>query len=319
MLLQYLNHDCQDKIFTYLGYLDVLNFKLINRFNYQGMILNFHDFLIRRLLQDRIVPTKELAIEFCDKLKETGACVAGSFILDILYNTDFSNDIDIYDRSILTTNWNVKPDDWFQGFNDDSRLKFTQYLYQAGFVSINQQMGPDVIIRPYIHNFLVPEIKERFNIKEEKLRDSNLYSKLGNELKHYIQIIPIAMESEEKSFISKFIKATFDLEICQNYFDGEKVYLKNMNKLNGKFDFIKANTKFIFSIYQSIKDRSEESTIKRMEKYNARGFHITKHPLYEEMKKEIDNIVNDGYENGRNFNIYKYIANGMIDLSRYDT
>lgn len=314
-MLTKLNVDCREQIFSYLGYLELLNYRSTSKDNYANIKLDFREFFIKKLLQLRVIPDKQSALQFCNKLKETGACVAGSFILDILYGTSFSNDIDIYDKSLKDERrQDYRMSDWFNGFEDNSKLQFTKYLYQGGFESISAQLGPDVIIRPYVHKSLAPEIKDRFGIKDDKPLWKVLNLQQSKEIKHYIQIIPIFME---KGDISQFIKATFDLEICQNYFDGERVYLKNLDKLIKKTDYIKCNTKFFFSIYQDAKDISEETTTKRIEKYRSRGFDIQYHPQYDQMKQEINEIVGN-YEYGRKFDIWKHIATGEIDLTKYD-
>lgn len=331
MFAQYINEDCQNIILSKLPYLDMLNYKMTNKSNYQSVILNFRERFIQKLLQCQVVPSFQLANQFCDKLYETGAKIAGSFVLDVLYDKCDSSDIDIYD-STLFRNQSIyeygedytvgyKIDDFFKEFEDNHRLKFTQFLYQAGFLSLGFHTGPDVIFRSFAHQSLWPGIKERFRIID--IYDTphhNLRGEDISQIKHRIQIIPIAMEVKEgeKNFIPRFIKATFDLEICQNYFDGKNVYIKNYDKLVKKYDYIKSNSKFIFSIYQSEKDKSEESTMKRMSKYTERGFKISLHPQYNQMKQEIDDIIDKEYKHGRHYDIFKHIANGEIDLSKYD-
>lgn len=310
-----LNADCQGRISSYFGYLGLMNYRSTSKTNYNNIKLDFREFFIKKLLHFKVVPDKNLAEQFCDKLKETGAIVAGGFILDILDGTSDSNDIDIYDLSVRDErSQDYRMSDWFNGFEDNTRLQFTKYLYQADFEVIQARLGPDTIIRPYVHKSLKSEIKERFDIKDKGPLWEVLDYKQSKQIKHYVQIIPIFME---KGGIPQFIKSTFDLEICQNYFDGKRVYLKNINKLIKKFDYIKCNTKFFFSIYQDVKDKSEKTTMKRMEKYRARGFNIQYHPQYQEMKIEINNIVGN-YDYGRKFDIWKHIATGEINLSKYD-
>lgn len=338
MLLQYIDNDCHNKILSYLCYLDRLSYKMINKTSYENIKLNFRDLFIERLMRHEVVPSYELAVQFCDKLKETGAIISGSFILDILYGTDNHRDIDLYDLSTYSNDNCVHRNDFrnkdninhsaptvgdfFHDFGDVRRLKFTQYLYQSDYWCVEADSTPDIRIRSYLHNSQLPKVrKDNEWIRSPYILPSIDELKLANH-RHKIQVIPIGMETQIRP-IQKFINATFDLEICQNYFDGEKIYLKNVNKLFSKTDFIKANTRFFFSVYIGEKDKSESNMIGRMEKYNQRGFHITKHHLYDEMKKEIDDLVNNGYEelNGgiRNFDVYKHIANGMINLSRYDS
>jgi hypothetical protein len=141
----------------------------------------------------------------------------------------------------------------------------------------------------------------------------NVYHDKIKDFRHNLQIIPIGT-----AYIPQFIKATFDLEICQNYFDGERIYIKNINKLIIKYDQIRPNTKFMLSFYLSDKDDSENNTLKRIKKYTERGFDIIRHPQYDIIQKEINDIIIAGYEvSDKYYNIYQHIISGEIDLSRY--
>lgn len=304
--------DCQDNIVSYLCYIDLLNVKLISKNDYQLIKLNFRELFIKRLLQHEVLPNYDSAQQFCDKLKETNAIISGSFVLDVLYGTDYHNDIDCYDNSYLNDNSIV------DGFNNTDYLnvlKFTQYLYEVDFDCVNSIGGQYVKIRSFMHSSQTPKVR----VEDEKWRRSpyvmaNVDDEKLKQHRHRLQIIPIAMK---KGTISHFIRATFDLEICQNYFDGKHVYLKNIDKLTKKYDFIAPNTKFILSYYVSDIDNSENNTVKRMKKYQERGFNIIKHPLYDKMKEDIENIVANARNYERYYNVFQHVANGEIDLSKY--
>src|SRR5437763_15557537 len=121
--------DCLSVILSYLCYVDQLSLKLTC---HNPIVLNFKAILIKRLLQHRIVPNTILANVFCDHLHKTGAYIAGSFILDCLYDTNHHNDIDIYDQTTLGYDG---IEDWFGYGNPNSNLLFTQELYNMGFIA----------------------------------------------------------------------------------------------------------------------------------------------------------------------------------------
>lgn len=333
MLLQYIDNDCHNKILSYLCYLDQLCYKMINKTSYEKVMLNFRELFIKRLLQHEVVPNYDLAIQFCDKLNETGAIIAGSFIIDVLCGTDVANDIDCYDlttynegnlvhrRQILNSekyNNGVTVGDFFHDFGDQQRLCFTQYLYQADFWCIEAGSTPDIRIRSYVHSSQASKVRKGNDLERNPYLLPNVDPEKRKNFRHSLQIIPIGMVGEHDN-IKRFINATFDLEICQNYFDGKRVYIKNLHKMVKRFCEIKPNTKFMFSVYIGEKDRVEHSVLERINKYMKRGFNIKLHPQYNKMKEDIDNLVNNGYDHGRNYDIWKHIATGEVDLSKYDT
>ena len=341
-----LDEDCINNIKSYLSFMDILCYKLTNISNHKMILPNFKDVFIERLLRHNIVPNIEDAKNFCDNLYNTGAYLAGSFILDCLFNTNYHGDIDIYDQTgfdlILkneeeTINHNCSQEeknrkyeywgsDKFKDF-ESKNLQFTQSLYKLGFRNVKRLGGPDSIIRHFLYKSN-PIIKE-FHRGNGKIRFS-----LKEPSNHCIQIIPINMElrDNERSVIPRFIKSSFDLDICQNIFDGKKLQIKNLNKLIYKYDHIKPNTRFMLTVYED--DQEGEATEKRMIKYLERGFNIAFHPKYDEINKHVFDILKLkkynlwGHQNCTIAGIYnlnnhqqnniKYIDNGEIDLSIFD-
>jgi len=263
MLFQ--NLDCLPIILSKISYVDNLSFRLTCRDANSILSLDFKDIFIERLLEHNIVSSYKDAVKFCDNLYETGAYVAGSFILDCLYDTNYHRDIDIYDQTTLVDNY---VDDGFEIFGDNN-LKFTQSLYGLGFIRVACSCGPDPIIRHFLHK-LYPSFDQKFN--------SNITTDWGQKLlekcNDTVQIIPIALtkKENERSFIPRFIKASFDLEICQSLFNGKNLYIKNLDKIINKYDFIKPNTRFMESVYPRDDERAAISTKNRMMKYKERGF-----------------------------------------------
>ena len=307
-MIDILTDDCIKVIKSNLSYIDKLCYKLSNKYNYNHFKLdNFRDVFIKRLLDHNIVPTLNDAKLFCDNLYNTGAYVAGSFILDCLHNTNYHGDIDIYDQTGFDlfvfenphdskfsnhvdiydktgfdlfhtekdTRWGnhkccqEEKDREFQNLGSDffspigtgnDNLKFTQSLYKMGFASVTSEGSPDPIIRCFHH-------------KSHSLYRPYQYGKYLDIGKDYLQIIPIKMKliTGERSFIPRFIKATFDLDICQNIFDGNKLYIKNLNKLIYKYDYIKPNTRFMLTVYPIENDKELDNTKNRMKlnEYNG--------------------------------------------------
>lgn len=309
MLFQYLNLDCVLLILSKTSYITNISFKLTCKCAKDIQPRKFKNIFIERLLEHNIVPSYEIAIKFCNNLYETGAYVAGSFILDCLYNTNYHQDIDIYDQTTLINDYVY---DRFKKFGDQN-LKFTQSLYNLNFLMVTSSSGPNPILRSYLHNSY-PGLENQEDKMVPNVHTITL-------TKDAIQIIPIALtlKENERSFIPRFISSSFDLEICQCIFNGKNIYIKNVNKMLNKFDFIKPNTRFMESVYERNNITESLLTENRMEKYISRGFDIKLHPDYTEINNFIEDILaSNKYNNGTYQNNIKYIDNEEIDLSKYD-
>jgi hypothetical protein len=325
-MLDLLIKDCIDNIKSHLSYIDILCYKLTNKSNHHKMILpNFSDVFIKRLLQHHIVPSYEDAKLFCNNLYNTGAYVAGSFVLDCLYNTNYHQDIDIYDQTNSVDYHRSKTyvhNSMFK-FGDD-KMRFTQSLYSSGFVYVDDENeDPSLVIRCFLH-------KSYPGLKHKRITVGNDSKYITPKTNDCIQIIPIGLtlKNNERSVIPRFISASFDLEICQSIFDGHDIHIKNINKIINKYDFIKPNTRFMLSMYPDESYINYENYEKdeciltqiRMDKYIERGFDIKYHPQYE----EIDNFIKETlkskkYVKGMSHYNIKYIESGEIDLSKYDS
>ena len=317
------NMDCLSVIANKLCYIDQLSLKLTCK---NKMPLNFKSILIKRLLEHRIVPTIAFAKLFCENLYATGAYVAGSFILDCLYDTNHHNDIDIYDQTSLIPFYTHTDKDGNQsiyngiddlygfGTSDMNNLKFTQTLYTMGFFSKHDTCGPNPLLRNYFHSeFYNKDDLTAVCHPQARHRENNIYN-----MKDKIQIIPIGLTpKKERSFIPRFISASFDLEICQNIFDGHHLYIKNVNKLLEKYDYIKPNTRFMLNVYPEQTDSINLVTDKRMEKYIKKGFKIERHPKFDEINQHIKEIIDSKKYFGNDHYLINYIDDGSINLSHY--
>jgi hypothetical protein len=296
-----------------LSYIDILSLKYTCRENPQILLPSFKNIFINRSLQHNIVQSYNDAILFCDNLYDTGAYVAGSFILDCLYNTNYHGDIDVYDQGQCDCFNNSL----FRGGIEDDNLKFTQRLYQANFKSLGLNDGNYINIRSFI-NLDYPDLPIDLFDNEDDYENRYEFKEKCRDL---IQVIPILLKLKngERSTIPRFISSTFDLDICKSNFDGEQLYIKNINKLIYRYDYIKPNTLCLLIDYHTDNqyDISELTNI-RMKKYISRGFDIKLHPDYDKIVEHVtneinlDNITNDVYYR------FELIDDECINLDLYN-
>jgi len=153
--------------------------------NYQEYNKNYNEILFK-VKQDRfsienmdINVMKKLRHNICEIIYKTGACVSGSFLLDCLYDTNYHNDIDIYDIA-LTSKWYKKE---LNRYNKNPArynhytaidleflrwpiggaftyniptLLFSQFLYLSGFKCIDKVEGQDGIVGSNIVREYIP-------------------------------------------------------------------------------------------------------------------------------------------------------------------
>lgn len=113
-----LHRDCLIYITSFLCYIDIFSFRLSCK--YIHSIIKLPDFteLIIKKLENHIPDARKLLNLFND---DENCVISGSFILHILYNSDWlPNDIDIYSR---INSWNSK---W-------NELNFVKHLPEFGF------------------------------------------------------------------------------------------------------------------------------------------------------------------------------------------
>ena len=87
--------------------------------------------------------------------------------------------------------------------------------------------------------------------------------------------------------IIKYINNAFDLDICKNYFDGEKLHIRSVKKITEKYDYIKPNA-LLLNFY--IQDKLEAKLEARLVKYTERGYTITRHPDYHTIIQHISDL-----------------------------
>lgn len=272
--------DLYDTIGNYLSYIKhysllTLDYNINNKFVISKFQDNFKSQFCKYL--KKFVDDPE---EFCSKLKENNCVVSGSFILDCLYDTQFSNDIDIFAKVPNNDNIDIynAPTSEYSHFAqvDEKNFGFLIYLKKIGAANINTDVKFNRFNRNHNPHIVV-------NITRHSLFNTRNYE-LNNKKIQYIMTT-----KNPKDFIDNI----FDLDICKNYFDGEKLYIKNFAKLDGKYDYHKPLNGAAKYLYQSETDNTAES---RMQKYIDRGFNIHKHDKFD----EIENSLNELIENYRN-------------------
>lgn len=73
-----------------------------------GYHLNTYNHEYIKLDMNTLDCMKKLRYNICEEIYNSGACVAGSFILDCLFDTNYHNDIDIYDLALTKSQCSKK-------------------------------------------------------------------------------------------------------------------------------------------------------------------------------------------------------------------
>jgi hypothetical protein len=226
---------------------------------------------------------EKIRYEFCEMMFKTGSLISGSFILDCLYNTDHSNNINLYTHPKPINARNIHH--YVQGL---SSIDFIDYLVDCGFQ-----------------------------------RDKSRYFKLTNDL-CMLQVTTLQFYGLFRSKltagytrtpINKFIDATYDLDICKSYFDGENLYVKSWHKLVYRRDYIITSIRLNDAHFGISRfEINNEITQARMRKYKTRGFDIIPHPQDDEIIKYLIELK---YWNERCSNLCGAIEYGHIDMNQF--
>jgi hypothetical protein len=172
---------------------------------------------------------------FCECLRKHKMSITGSFILQVIKGVDYQNhDIDIFIKSITP-----------------EIICELQTILGAG---CKYRMKKDKDIGSIYGN-----------IKNKKLH--NIVSQLVDFERSNQQIsciVQLIEPHEEYGTIVKYIES-FDLDVCKNFYDGSHFYIENL-------DNIMSNK----SVYDEshLDDKCFATLVKRLTKYNNRGFDI---------------------------------------------
>jgi hypothetical protein len=204
----------------------------ISKFNTHFWTLELH----QRLAEHNICP-----IEFTSLMEEFGLKLTGSFLLQVIEGSKyFKYDIDLYVDKItpelilaIETKFNVK----------SISVMPTHKLATKGMT--------DSIESKYMSQ-LVDKI---VNFKVPLEHNTHMFNTT------YIQLIET---TQAYKGIEKYID-TFDFDILQNYYDGNKFYVKNIDSINKKI-----------AIYneQFLGVRPFSWIVRRIKKYHGRGYQI---------------------------------------------
>ena len=220
--------------------------------------------------------------DLCVQLKNNNCVVSGSYILDCLYGTNYSSDIDIFKN----VNNGINQDVYCTRTLDiPEQQHLNSHLYE--FKSYLAKIGAKQNEIPELHDDDNSGYCGRgynpngpgYNVRCILLNVSNYI--LNDKT---IQFISITKDYRE------YIDTVFDLDICKNFFDGEKLYIKNIDKLVKKYDAYKPINSVCKYLYNP--NLSEQNNLSRMGKYIQRGFDIKKHDKFSEIKQRIDEKVN---------------------------
>ena len=116
--------------------------------------------------------------------------------------------------------------------------------------------------------------------------------------------------------VRKYINNVFDLDICKNFFDGSRLYIRSTHKLIEKYDYIKPNAQ-LMELYMGadLETKLED----RLKKYTLRGYNIRRHPKFDEIVAYISNAKE--YNRSVNLPTFKYaydlVSNNLINLDLY--
>lgn len=275
------NKDIVCAVQRFLPYIDQVALSFTCRWLHQIGTISFI-----RVIWGKLSKHVHNPVEFCQKLKETGSVISGSFILSCLYDDAKYSDIDIYE----SVNCKYRHEDIYEieGFH------FNKWLYEKQYTNINPGgntfEGPIYMIREYAH-------LQNYNWYVKPRYPKQVQTAYVNYIRKCVEknnIKPIQYIAIRKMPIREFIEFGFDMDICKNIFDGEKLFVKSWNMLFKKKSYILPKS-VLMSFYGINKDKE------RMQKYLYKGFDVKLHPNYHKMQKiifdsQVDLMIEDyGY------------------------
>lgn len=252
-----MHQDTLNIVRSYLSYVNKMKFmRVCKKFSELGT--DFKKEFINRLKKHMTNP-----LEFCENLKKYNTYVAGSFVLDVIYGTNYAGDMDIYEGDEKCSNYH---NCYFDAGIYKNNLKFMQYIYSLDLATNN--LGKKASCNDKEFDGIIRWIFD-FKLKS------------GLKLQH------ITVRSNK---VRTFINNSFDLDICKCCFDGEKLYIKNCNKIFYKYDYIKPMYPLMYLYYNDNglgHDKCDKKTNDRSEKYIKRGFNIKPHKNHKEILEYI--------------------------------
>jgi len=245
----------------FLCYVDFQSLRFTCHYLHSTPLKDFKKLIAHKLKKHTENPEELLNIVNLSK-----GCISGSFILAILYDQDFYNDIDIYENF----NGNI-PEDIY---NITSFSPFSENISSEKKINLDYNYQ-GTKISAYLKQFLNVDPNNNscgYNIICSCVNNYKIFQHI---------LIPFNLP--------KFIFNYFDMDICSNMYYNDRLYVKSWDKLFSRIDIIRPDCVLgmtLASINES-KTRILEKTNTRIIKYNQRGFKITKHPQYDQIFETI--------------------------------
>jgi hypothetical protein len=186
--------------------------------------------------------------------------ISGSFILQCIYNTFWSTDIDIYqyDEQYFSLNIPII-------YNNNNRL----IKHKNGY-NVIYNLNPDPIMISNSDMFrLLLSKKLKLDYLDDYYNRSR-YPMFPAEIDTYhndkmsIDFIKVYNDNSYNN-IYKFIHENFDISICKVIYDGNKLHILNFNELATKSGIVK---------YVDNDTNTIDKTNERIKKYEQRGFKL---------------------------------------------
>lgn len=216
-----------------------------------------------------------LAYNFCDFIKKNNMVISGSFILDVLFDMNKASDLDIYEKY---TNDNKKTEYYFLKNTDANKHKSKLSDFEKYYIDLQKNNNNSCLCDKIISQKCF--CSDTYNIEKGISFCSKEY--FINDFK--IQHTLIGFEPR------KYINLSFDMDICKNYFDGENIFIKNLNKIISKKDYLKPISVLTSYLYYNAHLNIDA---KRLSKYKNKGFDIEYHPKFDDILKKGKKIKED--------------------------
>lgn len=239
-----------------------------------------------KLIKQRLNKVGIDAEEFCQKMKENGCFMAGSFPLQSVLGEEWQNsDIDIYKM----TGDDEKPKE--EDFREYEEVLdyFPPKYYVDGF---ERYLFDKYTVKKYDKT-----TKTNLCFYKDKDYDSIFIKGLRNYTLDNITVQFIQCNKERYNSIENFLE-TFDLDLCKIMFDGERLYLpmkwymmtlKKMVWINGRrnaeercLSFFSPRSRYFNRLrMRYLREVYDTNGRGRIEKYESRGFEIMNKSEYD--------------------------------------
>lgn len=256
--MEHLNGDMVSAIVFYLGYIQIVAFALTCK-DIRSMIEKHHlDFslIIKSKLAKIFGSDADLLHENLSKYQRY---LCGSFVLQAIYGEEWNNsDIDIF---------------YIRDFMEDSGV------YKDKFIFNQNETNYGLNFNGMNNRYLGTPIQvAEYNVNSFKI--------------DYVSILSIG-PSLRRQNIFTFHEQFWDIDICMVVYDGNKLYIKNLENLFTKRATARYIKPFTFNKYEYLLNLFKiYRNIERIKKYNGRGFTIKlEYDVYNTVSKERNKLI----------------------------